>query len=1468
MLATEGLLPHAPGSLISVVDGGADTCVLGAGWYVEAPTLRSANLVGFDAEHARKNNLPIVSALTTLLCGSDTYLVRVHEGVLNDGGITLLSSFQIREHGLSVEDRAGRHGGAPHLQLATDLYYPLTIRGGLATFTHRLPTPEELDTLTPFDLTTDDTWEPRAFDDAPTGAPTPSCFDHAEFLRRVGDRYAQRLSLDAFPFSFDDEATVRHVNTASLVLPSRVPLDSGEPSTSPDICRFALFLSGYCDTDLPSDGPELPYGDRPLAPDGFLAHAWHVDPTLDSLAMLSRVQFSALDVADLVPKLGFRPLDVIRRTLENTTILAKTTLHQPFRRYWKSRYPQLNLRRVREVVATDTLFSSVKAIGGATCAQLFVGLKTQYMRVYGMMSESEGPRALGDYVRDEGAPDRLRRDNSKMQMSFAWQEIQRRYVIGDEWTMPRRPNQNPAEPAIGTLKDQLATLLDRSGAPDDCWLLALQLLAYTWNRCSHPLLHHLTPYAARHGDTPDISALLPFEFYEEVFYLDEDARFPSSNEKSGFWVGVSENVGDAMTWRVLTRDTREIINRSNVRSARDPSRPNRRLSAPTAVPVTGFSPSDSGEGLTSPRGTLVPAVSSVMFKLHSDGDSNGKDQPVIEGARKQRKRVVTFDPANLFKPTVAQDKCNGTTRLANNRKAHSQAWLRRHEAGNKVHTQPEPDDQASETSEALSDPITVTTSPPLYEDSNLIGTSHVVDYRGVEHKGTVVDVVTDPSGERFVKLKMSTNGALHQINYSAFIDALNREEDRLDGFYTFSKILAHRPIADKRHQFEVQVLWDTGEKTWEPLSQVRRDDPLTVAQYAAENRLQGLDGWKWSRSYTKNPKKFVRLARAFKATVQKAAKKYKFGVEVPKSWKDAIRLDEENGNTLWQEALETEVKQLKEYETFKVLKSRSEVPADYKKVPSLIVWDVKFDLRRKARICLGGHRTDPPKEDVYSGVIGLDTVRLLFSLTALNDLQICAADVGNAFLHGTTREKVWVEAGPEFGPDIQGLPLLVVKAWYGLKSSAARFHEAFAESLLGLGFVPSKADGDLWLRRKGDHYEYIATYIDDLLVASRDPRSIIDILQKMYTLKGVGEPEYYLGGNVEDLTETWKKDPGITMGLSARSYIERIVGEIERMAGKQALRTSYKSPLPADYHPECDDSPLVSPERASKYRSMIGALNWIVAIGRFDVAFATSLMARYNMLPREDHFQQVLRIFGYLKRFSKGKIVLDPSYRDTSEFPTPEYDAHSWRQFYPDAVEELPPNMPEPLGKAARITAYFDADHAADVVTRRSVSGILIFVNNTPVRWLSKRQPTVESSTHGSELNAARLCGDLVLGLRYDLRALGVPVDGPAKILGDNKAVIINTTIPSSTLKKKHNSIAYHRVREGVAARAFDLVHIPTQLNPSDALTKPLCPQLFMSLIKPILFRQPTWYEGCEQAEMGLPDEVSAPKILQSDKGE
>jgi hypothetical protein len=105
---------------------------------------------------------------------------------------------------------------------------------------------------------------------------------------------------------------------------------------------------------------------------------------------------------------------------------------------------------------------------------------------------------------------------------------------------------------------------------------------------------------------------------------------------------------------------------------------------------------------------------------------------------------------------------------------------------------------------------------------------------------------------------------------------------------------------------------------------------------------------------------------------------------------------------------------------------------------------------------------------------------------------------------------------------------------------------------------------------------------------------------------------------------------------------------------------------------------------------------------------------------------------------------------------------------------------------------------------------------------MSKKQVSVETSSHGSKFTAMKQCTEYIRGLRYKLRMMGIPLTGPAYVYGDNKSVLYNTTLPDSILKKKTQSIAYHFVREGAARDEWRTAYVNTHENPADLLTKPL----------------------------------------------
>ena len=127
--------------------------------------------------------------------------------------------------------------------------------------------------------------------------------------------------------------------------------------------------------------------------------------------------------------------------------------------------------------------------------------------------------------------------------------------------------------------------------------------------------------------------------------------------------------------------------------------------------------------------------------------------------------------------------------------------------------------------------------------------------------------------------------------------------------------------------------------------------------------------------------------------------------------------------------------------------------------------------------------------------------------------------------------------------------------------------------------------------------------------------------------------------------------------------------------------------------------------------------------------------------------------------------------------------------------------MPEPLGESVIITTTMDANLNHCLATGMSLTGCLHFVNKTPVDCYSKKQATVETATYGSVFVPAKNATEQIMDIRQTLRYLGAPVGAKFFLFVNNRSVVTSATQPHSTLTKRHNILAFHRVREAIAAK-------------------------------------------------------------------
>lgn len=337
------------------------------------------------------------------------------------------------------------------------------------------------------------------------------------------------------------------------------------------------------------------------------------------------------------------------------------------------------------------------------------------------------------------------------------------------------------------------------------------------------------------------------------------------------------------------------------------------------------------------------------------------------------------------------------------------------------------------------------------------------------------------------------------VLYDQIID--HRKDDRAlkkaDGFIQTNS--GGRRKKETTIGWELLVQWKDGSSTWEKLKDMKECYPIQTAKYTQQSQISDKPAFAWWTGHVL--KKHNRILAKIKSKYW--TQTHKFGIRIPKSVKEARKLDSDNGNTLWWDAIMLEMKNVRiAFEEFDG--EERDIPPGFQEVNCHLIFNIKMgeNFCRKVRMIAGGHITVTSVALTYSSVVSRDSVCIVLTIAALNDLKILSSDIQNAYLAANCKEKIWCKAGPEFGAKDCGKIMLITCALYGLKSSGAAFRNLLADKIGELGYRPSKADHDVWLRPavnpNGDPiYEYIMTYADDVIAIGHGP---------MKTMKGV---QYY-----------------------------------------------------------------------------------------------------------------------------------------------------------------------------------------------------------------------------------------------------------------------------------------------------------------------------------------------------------------------
>jgi hypothetical protein len=348
-----------------------------------------------------------------------------------------------------------------------------------------------------------------------------------------------------------------------------------------------------------------------------------------------------------------------------------------------------------------------------------------------------------------------------------------------------------------------------------------------------------------------------------------------------------------------------------------------------------------------------------------------------------------------------------------------------------------------------------------------------------------------------------------------------------------------------------------------------------------------------------------------------------------------------------------------------------------------------------------------------------------------------------------------------------------------------------AEKLSSMGFLSSMADPDVWLRAASkpdgeSYYEYVLMYVDDILSISCKPRDILEEIQSTFKFKSgkIDVPDYYLGAKLQKKSLNGVQCWTITSQDYVKAAVKNVEETVKRM-GRRLPTANVDTPMNITYTPEMDMTEELDENDVTYFQELIGVLRWATEIGRVDILLEVSLLSQYQASPREGHLEQVLHVFAFLKKHPKLTLYMSPELPryDYGDFRTRKED---FAEIYRDAEELMPHRIPMPRGRSVITTAYVDASHASNKVTRRSHSGYVLFLNRAPVAWYSKRQHTVETSTFSSEFIALKVCLEAIEHLRFKLRCFGVPLlqGEPTYVFCDNESVVRNTTNVESTLNK------------------------------------------------------------------------------------
>jgi hypothetical protein len=1396
------------------LDSHANMCVVGNQIRIVNKSGRHAEVNAFSPDLESLQRVPIIDAAIAYDCpySMKTFILIIRNALhVPSMDHNLLPPFIMREAGIIVNetpkihvDQAGVEDHSIYCQEA-NLRIPLALWGIFSYFPSRMPTETELDECDKIIITPDGPeWNPHSDVYARNEENYLDWQGHiVEPNHRtrvlIHDEDAEACALSVRVEDSELSAKENHAIDKIVVQAIVESTESGkatwnvvpniEDEVTPQLCNvsntldlqtFAKNLSER--TAYSKFGMSIGsmHGSNNTVEDLFTS-----DPDSDDLNISAAHAEPVKGVsAKTLSKVWRIDLETARKTLDMTSQLRKVDGHSSLSRNLSTNDRMLRYKRINCHFFTDTFFVTKKGKSnrGNTCMQIFVSDKG-FVYVVPMTSKSEFLEALKMFAKEIGVPVALIVDPAGEQTSTNVKKFC--HQIGTTLRVLEENTQwaNRAELYVGLMKESVRKDMRESNCPLVLWDYCAERRARIHNLTPKKLfqLQDQNPHTATTGEEGDISNLCVFGWYEWCYYREQGSQFPYPKEQLGRVLGPAKNSGNEMAQWVL-KSNGKIVPRRTLRKLKLEELQNNEVEAKKRELFTKAITAKYGDSIRSPPKELSPKDHDYI-PYHDN-----EEEPI---------QMTESDPVDAQGVPICEQPFY-------DRLIHAEVGL--------------PQGESLKYAKVL--------GRAKDSEGNIVG-----HFDENPILNTIIYDVEFPDGA----VKQYAANVIADNIYSQ-VDSEGRQYDLLEAIIDFGKDgnavnkgdeyvvtkRGNRRLRKSTAGWKLLVLWKGGNEQWIPLKDLKESNPVEVAEFAKSRGIDDEPAFKWWVPYTL--KKRDRIIAAVNSRVKKSTHKY--GIEIPATIEEAMKLDEKNGDSRWNDAIKKEMFNVSI--AFQILGDGESPPPGWKQSSGHIIFDVKMDFTRKARWVKDGHKTPDPDWSTYAGFVTRDSVRIALTYAALNDLSITAADIKNAYLQAPSSEKHYVICGTEFELEHVGKVALIKRALYGGKSAGRDFWEHLRSCMEFLGFISCKADPDVWMRPAvkadgSEYWEYVLLYCDDALVISENGEKVLrNEIGKYFELKeeSIGAPDIYLGGKMNKVT----LDNGVeAWSFSSSQYVKAAVDNVESYLKERGekLVNRAKSPFTSNYRPEIDVSKELDPVGASYYMSLIGVLRWMVELGRVDICVEVSLMSSQMALPRKGHLEQLYHIFAYLKNHHNSVMVFDPSEPevDNSLFERQDWSATVYGN---DLQEEMPGNMPQSRGQGFTMTAYVDSDHAGDTITRRSRTGFLVLLNCALIFWLSKKQTSIETSSFGAEFTAMKQCTEYIRGLRYKLRMMGIACSGPTFIYGDNQSVLANTTMPHSVLKKKSNSIAYHFVREGCAKDEWRTTYVNTHSNPADLLTKPL----------------------------------------------